>query len=258
MENRPGAQVLHRAATVLRTLGNSKDGGLGTGDVATQAGLSRSTAHRILFALEEEGFVDFDRATGRWFLGAEMHILGAIAGRRFDITAHASRVLCEVSRITGESAFLSVRRGSETVCVLREDGSFPLRSFVLYEGVRFPLGVASAGLAILAFMSPAAVSAHLNDSSLDSTWGPQHSPENIRQRLRETRARGYSLNPGLIVEGSWGMGAAVFDADAEPQWALSITGVESRFTPDRIPELGTVLMDHAHQLSTTVQQHPGS
>ena len=51
---------------------------------------------------------------------------------------------------TEESAFLSVRRGDETVCLIREDGAFPIRSFVLSEGVRFPLGVASAGLAILA------------------------------------------------------------------------------------------------------------
>lgn len=38
------------------------------------------------------------------------------------------------------------------MCLLREEGSFPVRSFVLHEGVRFPLGVASAGTAILAFL----------------------------------------------------------------------------------------------------------
>ena len=52
---------------------------------------------------------------------------------------------------TGESAFYSARRGNETVCLLREDGSFPIRSHVLHEGIRFPLGVASAGQVILAF-----------------------------------------------------------------------------------------------------------
>lgn len=256
MDNRPGAQVLHRAATVLRTLSSGSDGGLGTGDVATRSGLSRSTAHRILFALEEEGLADFDQGTGRWFLGAELHVLGAIAGRRFDITAHASRVLRDLSRITGESAFLSVRRGSETVCLVREEGSFPLRSFVLYEGVRFPLGVASAGLAILAFMSPDAATAHLDNQSIENSWGPQHSATEIRTRLEQTRARGYSLNPGLIVEGSWGMGAAVFDTDSEPRWALSITGVESRFPPQRVTELGALLMHHAHQLSATIRHTP--
>ena len=40
------------------------------------------------------------------------------------------------------------------MCVLREEGCFPVRSFVLHEGVRFPLGVASAGTAIMAFLPP--------------------------------------------------------------------------------------------------------
>lgn len=256
MEKRPGAQVLHRAVTVLRALSSSAGRGLGTGDVAIRVGLSRSTAHRILFALEEEGLVDYEQGPGRWFLGPELYVLGEIAGTRFDITAHACRVLREVSRVTGESAFLSVRRQQETVCLLREEGSFPLRSFVLSEGVRFPLGVASAGLAILAFMPDSAVNAQLEQEPLQASWGPHHSPEEIRHRLQETRSVGYSLNPGLIVPGSWGMGAAVFDSNAEPMWAISITGVESRFTPDRIPELGAILLHHSHQLSATIRQAP--
>lgn len=33
----------------------------------------------------------------------------------------------------------------------------------------------------------------------------------VRDNLEQTRLTGYSVNPGLILEGSWGMGAAVFD-----------------------------------------------
>nr|WP_286166859.1 hypothetical protein [Arthrobacter sp. AQ5-05] len=44
------------------------------------------------------------------------------------------------------------------------------------------------------------------------------------------------MNPGLIVEGSWGMGTAVFDAADQPAWALSLTGIESRFSAGRQPE----------------------
>lgn len=252
--DRPGAQMLHRAAAVLRVVSGEPETGLGTGDVADSAKLSRSTAHRILSALEEEGLVDYDAGVGRWFLGPELYVLGEIAGTRFDITSHARRVLRQVAHHTGESAFLSVRRGNETVCLIREEGSFPLRSFVLSEGVRFPLGVASAGLAILAFLPEDTVSTYLATSTLEEKWGEQHSAVNIRQRLALTRQRGYSLNPGLIVEGSWGMGAAVFSPSGDPVWAISITGVDSRFPPERVSELGKILLDAAHQLSSAVRQ----
>jgi len=45
------------------------------------------------------------------------------------------------------------------------------------------------------------------------------------------------------------MGAAVFDAAGQPAWALSLTGIEARFSAERRPELGRLLLDHAHRLT---------
>ena len=82
-----------------------------------------------------------------------------------------------------------------------------------------------------------------------SVWGPLHSLEGLTNRVAETRRLGYATNPGLIVEGSWGMAAAVFDGAGAPAWALSLTGVESRFREERRPELGRLLLDQAHRLT---------
>jgi DNA-binding IclR family transcriptional regulator len=60
------------------------------------------------------------------------------------------------------------------------------------------------------------------------------------------------VNPGLIVPGSWGIGAAVFNRAGHPEWALSLTGVEFRFGPDRLAGLGRTLLAHAHQLTTRI------
>ena len=175
--------------------------------------------------------------------------MGSIAAERYDIAELAREHVRELARLTGESAFLSARRGDETVCLLREEGSFPIRSFVLHEGIRFPLGVASAGLAILAFLPQEERDEYLGRARLDGEWGASHSVSELVERLERTRATGYSVNPGLLVEGSWGMGAAVFDERGRPAWALSLTGIESRFRDDRRRELGRALLQHAHALS---------
>ena len=47
----------------------------------------------------------------------------------------------------------------------------------------------------------------------------------------------------------WGIAAAVFDQNGRPAWALSLTGVETRFKADRRQELGTLLLEQAHVLS---------
>ncbi|MGX1791559.1 IclR family transcriptional regulator [Microbacterium sp. NPDC055312] len=248
----PGAQAVARAAALLRLVSASADGA-GLQSLARDAGLSRSTAHRLLTALRVEGLVDQDEATARWMPGPELYLMGTVAAARYDITELSRDIVRSLAVKTEESAFLSTRRADETVCLVREEGSFPIRSFVLSEGVRFPLGVASAGLAILAFLPDHDVDAYLQrHPELEHSWGSAHADTPLRRRLRETRARGYAVNPGLIVEGSWGMAAAVFDRQGRPDWALSITGVEFRFGPDRLPQLGRTLLSHAHQLSSRI------
>ncbi len=244
--------MIGRAAAVLRAVSAAMPRGLGTSAVATAAGLTRPTAHRLLASLAMEGFIDHETISGRWVLGPDLYLLGAVAAERYDITAMARPVVRALAEATGESAFLSARRGDETVCLLGEEGAFPIRSHVLREGLRFPLGVASAGLAILAFLPDAAVERYLAAADL-SAFGPAHRLTHVRERVAATRAAGYAVNPGLLVEGSWGMGAAVFDSTEQPAWALSLTGIEARFSSERRPELGRLLLDHAHRLTQALR-----
>lgn len=248
-----GAQAISRAGLLLRLVSASAPDGLSTASAIERGGLTRPTTHRLLAALAAEGLVDQDARTGRWYPGPELFLMGQVAASRYDIRDLARDSLRTIAARTGESAFLSARRGDETVCLMGEEGSFPLRSFVLHEGVRFPLGVASAGLVILSFL-PAEIDGYFRrQPDLAERWGAAHSEVSIRARAEETRARGYALNPGLVVEGSYGMGAAVFDQRGEPAWALSITGVESRFPPERQRELGALLLDQAHELGQRLQ-----
>ena len=174
--------------------------GLTAQQAASAADITRSTAHRLLSALQAEGLVDRDRDTGHWLPGPELYLMGTVAAARYDVTALGREIVRSLAARTEESAFLSVRRGDETVCLLREDGSFPIRSFVLSEGVRFPLGVASAGLAILSFLPAEEADDYLaRHPALDRQHGRQHAAAALRRRLAETRDRGYALNPGLIV-----------------------------------------------------------
>lgn len=249
----PGAQAIARAAALLRLVTAAGDVGATTSALAREAELTRPTTHRLLTALRHEGLVDQDEHTGTWMPGPELFLMGNVAAARYDITEIARDIVRSLSVRTEESAFLSVRRGDETVCLVNEEGSFPIRSFVLHEGSRFPLGVASAGLAILAFLPPHDVDAYFErHPELADRYGAAHGESRLRRRLSETTERGYSLNPGLIVEGSYGIGAAVFTREGHPQWALSLNGVEFRFGPDRLPELGRTLLAHAHQLTSRI------
>lgn len=239
--------VVEKAAALLRALSSAQSGT--TTALATATGQPRATTHRLLESLAAEGLVDRDPTTGRWCLGPESYVLGMAAAARYDLTHEARSSVHRLAKETGESAFFSVRRSDETVVLLREDGDFPIRSYVLYENARFPLGVVSAGLAILAHLPEHEVDDFFARTDLADRWGPQHSEARIRKRLAATRLTGWSLNPGHIMEGSWGMAAAVFDRNGRPGSALTLTGVEQRFRTHRQAVLGRLLLEEAHRLS---------
>lgn len=245
--------VVARVGAMLRAVAAAEPAGASTTELGKLAGLARPTAHRLLVSLAEEGLVSREPTTGRWALGPELYLLGVGAAYRYDVTDQARDAVTRLARDTGESAFFSARRGDETVCVLSEEGSFPVRSHVLHVGIRFPLGVASAGLAILSHLSNRDVDDFFSRVQPDSDWGPGHAEAAIRVRIESTRRTGYAVNPALIVDGSWGIGAAVFDRGGQPAWALSLTGVETRFKPERHHELGTLLLEQAHLLSGRLQ-----
>lgn len=246
--------VTGRLAEGLRVVADLEPEGASTTEVAARTGLPRPTVHRLLSGLAAEGFLDRSSSTRRWVLGPELYLLGRRAAARYDLSEVAQPFVQALARRTGESAFFSTRRGDETVCLVREDGSFPIRSHVLHEGVRFPLGVASAGIAILAYLPEREIADYFARNAPSDDFGPAHESEQIQFRLAQTRERGWALNPGLIVPGSWGMAAAVFDSTGHPRWALSLTGIEQRFTAKRQDEYGRQLLEAAHAMTRGIAQ----
>lgn len=84
--------------------------------------------------------------------------------------------------------------------------------------------------------------------------GEWNSPALIRDNLERTRTTEYAVNPGLILEESWGMGAAVFDGAGRPAWALSLTGIEPRFRPEWQEFLGGLLVEEAALITQELQR----
>ena len=244
-----GTQVVRRVSAILRLVAVGPVSGVSLAAVATGVGLTKPTAHRLLSALAVEGLLAHD-GRNRWHLGPEMFVMSAVSVSRFPIEEMAHPSLKRLAAKTGETALLSMRRGAETVCLLREEGTFPVRSFVLMEGTRFPLGIGSAGLVMLAHLATKEQDEVLDQLDLsDGRFGSGQSLTAIRVSLAQARTDGYAVNPGRIVEGSWGMAAAVFDHRRRPMWALVLTGTEGRFVGERRVELGRLLLDEAHHLS---------
>lgn len=252
-----GTQSIERAVALLLMVGRAAPAGARLADLVRQSGLPKPTVRRVLLALVRTGLLDQDDVTRRYHVGPEAYVLGTLAGTRFGIHALALDGLARIAQASGDCAFLSVPRGAFSVCLHREEGTYPIRTHVLQAGDRHPLGVGAAGLALLAALPDAEVEAMLaaNAEAFEASY-PDYSVGLLRAHVAEARARGYALNPGLYVAGSWGIGVPVLGPDGRPLGALSIAAIESRLTADRQRELVPLLKREAELLEAALGRRP--
>lgn len=113
----------------------------------------------------------------------------------------------------------------------------------LRVGIVFPLGVSSGGLAMLAAEEDKYIDRYLGSAGLESEWGPKHTAASIRERIGETRLRGYAVNRGLLVHGRVGLSTAVTVPPGSIAWSLTITGPDTEFTDERVNDLSALLLN---------------
>ncbi|MGB8418024.1 IclR family transcriptional regulator [Paraburkholderia sp.] len=249
------SQTLDRAVQVLKLVAGSGAEGMALSEIVRLTNLTKPTARRLLLALIANGLVEQHIEKRRYYAGLETYALGVLAAERFNVHRLAADSLTRIAARVGDAALLIVQRGYETICLAREEGTYPLRSHVLQPGDRHPIGCGAGGLVLLSMLSDAEVNQALtfNAERLATDYAGV-TPELLMRQVRETRAQGYGLNRGLIVKGSCGVGISIYDSRSATPAALVIAGVESRFTDDRIEEMVAILRDEKARLEVRMQR----
>jgi DNA-binding IclR family transcriptional regulator len=244
-----GAQSIARAMRVLRLVARTPQEGAGLLALTRDTGLNKPTVHRLLSALVAEGMLEQDPDTRRYFLGSECHVLGNIAAGRHGHGRMAADIVAMLARQCRDTAFFSIRRGVFAVCVLREDGDYPIKTHALLAGDRHPLGIGAGSLAMLAALPDDEIDRCIQaNAALMQERYAAFPAAGLWDQVREARRQGYASNRGLIVPGSWGVGVAVRGDGGEVIAALSIAAIESRMDEDRQRQLGTLLAQAASKL----------
>lgn len=242
-----GAQSIGRAIAVWRRIGRAPAQGVSLAELAAETGLAKPTLRRILVALIREGLVEQDDGSRRYYPGAETYVTGMLAAPRFGLMRIARPALIRLAQRSGDTCFLTVQRGLHAVCLLREEGGYPVRTHALQPGDEHPLGIGAGALAILAALPDAEIDDVLAQIAplLAAPRYAAYSPARLREDVAAARARGWTLNPGLIVSGSWGIGVPIRHPLGHVAGALSLAAIDQRLTPDRQAEMAGLLRAEA-------------
>ncbi len=242
-----GTQSAAKVLKLLKIVGAHHPHGVRLKELMAEGGQDRSTTHRLLACLVDEGFVERAAPNKLYRLDMEAMQLGLVSEGLVPVVERFRPVMQRIARSTGDTVFLVVRSGDHALCLHREEGSYPIKAFGVAPGTRRLLGFSSVGVAVLA---------GLLESETAATYG-RHAAEysglglqlgRLRQMVKAARTRGFAETQDPRTHETSGVGCA-FRLSSNSYAGISIAAINSRMPAQRRAELGGELVREVQPLA---------
>lgn len=224
---------------------------LSLAQIASRSGLPRPTAHRMLSALREIGFIDQDARNGSYSLGIGLFELGSLALSNMDLLREAKPFMDKLSRLAGESAHLGVFTGYEVIVVEREEPTERV-SRGMQPSESSPAYCTGVGKALLAFQKPEVIERIIDGGLKAYTNNTITAPDRLRQEMAEIRSRGYAIDDCEHELWVRCVAAPIRNASGHVFAAVSVTGSADRMTNKKLGDLAPLVVQTADTISRQI------
>ena len=242
-----GVQSVDRAVTVLEILARS--GGAGVSEIASELGVHKSTAFRLLAALEERGLVEQNHDRGRYQLGFGILRLASAIPARLDLVQQARPVLDELAADLGETVNLAVLRKHYAVNVDQARGPAAVAA-QNWVGELTPVHATSSGKVLLAHLPDARRAEVLDRAGQPRlTAATITSREALEESLAKVRVDGYAATFEELEVGLNAVSVPVCDHRSTVVGAVSVSGPAYRLDSARIDDLLPELFSAGRRIS---------
>ena len=248
-----GLQSVDRALQVLELLAAWGSGGVS--ELATEIGVHKSTAFRLLGALEARDLVEQTTERGKYRLGFGLVRLARRVNVQLELAEQARPITEKLARMVGESINVAVLREHFAVNVVQSRGQASVAT-QNWIGELTPLHATSSGKVLLAFLDRAEQD-ELLEGKLDRYTPNTHVRATaLRKELADVAEQGHAITLGELELGLNAVAVPVRGEDGHVIAALSASGPAYRLSPERITEMTSQLAAAAEDLSRRMGYWP--
>nr|WP_229805534.1 IclR family transcriptional regulator [Microbispora rosea] len=237
---------MDRAVTILEIL--SQRGEAGVSEVAAEIGVHKSTAFRLLGALEARGLAEQAEERGKYRLGFGIVRLAAGVAARLDLVQQSRPVCRRLAEEIGETVNIAVARSNYAINLDQVRGPAAVTAYN-WVGQPTPLHATSSGKVLLAHLD------ERNRERLIAAGLERFTPATVtdaaelRRQLDEAARRGYAVTVEEYEIGLNAIAAPIRSHEGEVVAAVSASGPAYRFSEERMHELAPVLVAGADDIS---------
>ncbi|SFU23310.1 IclR family transcriptional regulator [Mesorhizobium sp. YR577] len=246
-------QSVNRALGLLEAL--AQHDGIRLTELARQVGLSLSTTHRLMTTLQQNGFAQCSQVTNRWHVGREAYVVGTAFSRPSNFVPGVMPFLRRLRDWTGETVSLGMTERDQMKFVGRLKGKGVVRA-IGRIGTYVPLTISGMGKALLAADSMRDGEPFAKAGSLiAATPKSIRSWDVLRADLDRIRDRGFAVDDEECRIGVRCVAAVVYNQNAEPHCAVSISGSINRLSDNRLGRLGAMVSEVARDMTVAIGGH---
>jgi DNA-binding IclR family transcriptional regulator len=222
---KPERKPISKTLRALSWLAESPAPEVGVRQLAAAMNIAPSSAHRILLALSEAGFVRQDGKSQRYRLGNEFLRLSHLAIAKAPLRHAAIEAMRRLVDDCHESALLGiyddVRR--EMIFAASVDATHSSQhAIALNKWV--PVRTGASGLAILAFLKEAEARAIVQRlGPLPPANAGVADPDRLETELATVRRQGYAFTRCQWIAGAVGLAAPIFDSNGKVMGDVCLT-----------------------------------
>ncbi|MGZ5401388.1 MAG: IclR family transcriptional regulator [Nocardioides sp.] len=236
-----GTRALDRATDLVAAVVGA-DRPLSFSHLQESSGLAKSTASRILAALERSGLLERD-ADGSYVAGQLFWLYAARHDPWEELVRLARPTMELIGEATHEAVHLSIVRGDRVTQVAQVNSQFLLGTRD-WTTVDVPAHSSALGKVFYAW-DVLPIPSHPLERLTDSTLT---DPDALRREAGLARRRGWAVTHDELEVGLTGIAVPVLGPRGQLVAALGISGPTPRLA-ERLDELGLQLSDHAARLS---------
>jgi DNA-binding IclR family transcriptional regulator len=252
MNNPPASskthQSLDRGLRIIETIA-AINGSATLAEVARKTALPRSTAHHLLRALVDFGYLVQDGDARTYALASKLFRITGRTWTKEQLAEIAMPYLDELSRLTGEGTSLAVLRDGVVTIVAKREPEGPVR-VVQEVGARRPVYCTAVGKALAAWLPEPELDGIIR-RTVFARVTPQtiSTPAAFRRELARIRATGFALDNEEHLLGIRCLATLVRDHSGEVRASLCVVGPKNRMPRRRLPEIREGLAAVAADLS---------
>jgi len=238
-------QSVDRAITILEVL--ARTGEAGVTELAGELGVHKSTAFRLVAALERRSLVEQQHGRGKYRLGTGILRLAGATTARLDLVQESRGISRLLAQQVGETVNLAVLSDGAALYMDQVAGSSALQPHN-WVGQRIPLHATSNGKILLSGMDPSEIDSQVGELRR-FTANTITSLHALARELEEVRERGYAIAVDELEIGLTAVAAPIRNGHGEIIASMSVSGPTFRIDARRLPQIAQAVMRAAEDVS---------